>query len=378
MGIELRGVPLQIPRPAARKRGLRMFARCAGLAIQKRTWSAGDERRGRPYPMFSPTSQPARARDVLDGAQPGDEVDATRAGSARSSGCAPSSARARSRPRGGAGSRSAARARACAARGSSGRAARYAPPAREATWSRTVRRRRPRSASPSLPRAAATPGEATAIERAQASAPSQSGVRSTHTSGQRFADFRQRRSNGAEFLSGEPTRTARVRPMSDLTRSGGGPPSRRSREQRAYRLVVVGGDAGVVAVVGLVLAVVGVIGFGIPVIAAIVAVVCFLLDAPTRPARTLDELVRAPGRRARCGAGTCSRSTATGSGRCRSRPRTSSCSPCARRCRRAPARSSRSKLAAASRPHLDRARTRALELAQRRDHVLRRRPRSCR
>ena len=32
-----------------------------------------------------------------------------------------------------------------------------------------------------------------------------------------------------------------------------------------------------VAVVGLVLAAVGVIGFGIPVIAAIVAVVCFLL-----------------------------------------------------------------------------------------------------
>jgi hypothetical protein len=65
--------------------------------------------------------------------------------------------------------------------------------------------------------------------------------------------------------------------MSDLTTSGGGPPSRRSREQRAYRLVLVGAGAGVVAVVGLVLAIVGVISLAIPVIAAIVAVVCFLL-----------------------------------------------------------------------------------------------------
>jgi hypothetical protein len=68
-----------------------------------------------------------------------------------------------------------------------------------------------------------------------------------------------------------------VRVMSDLTRSSGGPPSRRSREQRAYRLVVAGGAAGVVGVVGLVLAVVGVIGYGIPVLALIVAVICVLL-----------------------------------------------------------------------------------------------------
>jgi putative flippase GtrA len=65
--------------------------------------------------------------------------------------------------------------------------------------------------------------------------------------------------------------------MSDLTRSGGGPPSRRSREQRAFRLVLVGGGAGIVAVVGLVLAVVGVVSLAIPVLAAIVAVVCLLL-----------------------------------------------------------------------------------------------------
>jgi hypothetical protein len=65
--------------------------------------------------------------------------------------------------------------------------------------------------------------------------------------------------------------------MSDLTRSSGGPPSRRSREQRAYRLVVAGGTAATVTVVGAVLAIVGAIGWGIPVLAAIVAAVCLLL-----------------------------------------------------------------------------------------------------
>jgi CHASE2 domain-containing sensor protein len=62
-----------------------------------------------------------------------------------------------------------------------------------------------------------------------------------------------------------------------LTPSSGGPPSRRAREQRAFRLAVAGGAAGVVAVVGFVLAIVGVMGFGIPFIAAIVALVCGLL-----------------------------------------------------------------------------------------------------
>jgi putative flippase GtrA len=62
-----------------------------------------------------------------------------------------------------------------------------------------------------------------------------------------------------------------------LTPSSGGPPSRRSRERRAYQLVVVGGTAGLIAVVGFVLAAVGVMGFGIPFLAAIVAVVCALI-----------------------------------------------------------------------------------------------------
>ena len=65
--------------------------------------------------------------------------------------------------------------------------------------------------------------------------------------------------------------------MSDLTRSGGGPPSRRGREQRAYRMVVTGGVAAAVAVVGAVLAVFSVIGWMVPVLAAIVAVICVVL-----------------------------------------------------------------------------------------------------
>jgi hypothetical protein len=60
----------------------------------------------------------------------------------------------------------------------------------------------------------------------------------------------------------------------ELSSSSGGPPSRRGRERRAYQLVLAGSAAGTVAVVGFVLALFGVMGFGIPVIAAIVAVIC--------------------------------------------------------------------------------------------------------
>jgi hypothetical protein len=41
--------------------------------------------------------------------------------------------------------------------------------------------------------------------------------------------------------------------------------------------VLVGSTAGVIAVVGFILAAVGVMGFGIPFIAAIVAVICGLI-----------------------------------------------------------------------------------------------------
>lgn len=62
-----------------------------------------------------------------------------------------------------------------------------------------------------------------------------------------------------------------------LSPSSGGPPSRRGRERRAYQLILVGSTAGVIAVVGFILAAVGVLGFGVPFLAAIVAVVCAVL-----------------------------------------------------------------------------------------------------
>jgi uncharacterized membrane protein HdeD (DUF308 family) len=49
---------------------------------------------------------------------------------------------------------------------------------------------------------------------------------------------------------------------------------RRVREQRAYRLAVVGSTAGVVGVVGIVLAIAGVVEATWPIIALLVAVIC--------------------------------------------------------------------------------------------------------
>ena len=65
--------------------------------------------------------------------------------------------------------------------------------------------------------------------------------------------------------------------MSDLARSPGGPPSRRSREARAYRLVVTAGVAGAVAVIGIILAVAGVFGWGVPLLAALIAGVSWIM-----------------------------------------------------------------------------------------------------
>ena len=63
----------------------------------------------------------------------------------------------------------------------------------------------------------------------------------------------------------------------DLTRRSGGPPSRRGREKRAYQLAVGGGVAGAVAVIGGILAIAGVIGWGLPLLAVVIAVVCAFL-----------------------------------------------------------------------------------------------------
>lgn len=65
--------------------------------------------------------------------------------------------------------------------------------------------------------------------------------------------------------------------MSDITTRKGSGLSRRQREDRGFRLVAVGGSAAAVAVVGVVLAIVGVIGWGPPFLAAAIAGVCAFL-----------------------------------------------------------------------------------------------------
>ena len=62
--------------------------------------------------------------------------------------------------------------------------------------------------------------------------------------------------------------------MADLQKRGGYTP-RRVRQQRAYRAVVVGGSAGAVAIVGIILDIAGVIGATLPILAIIVALICF-------------------------------------------------------------------------------------------------------
>jgi hypothetical protein len=65
--------------------------------------------------------------------------------------------------------------------------------------------------------------------------------------------------------------------MSDLSRRPGNRLGRRQRVDRAYQLTVAGGTASAVFVVTAVLAVVGILGWGLPVISLIVAIVCFML-----------------------------------------------------------------------------------------------------
>jgi hypothetical protein len=65
--------------------------------------------------------------------------------------------------------------------------------------------------------------------------------------------------------------------MSDLTPRAGGPPSRRSREKRAYQLAVTGGVTGTLAVVTALLALFTSLTWGLPVLLAIVAAICFYL-----------------------------------------------------------------------------------------------------
>jgi hypothetical protein len=52
---------------------------------------------------------------------------------------------------------------------------------------------------------------------------------------------------------------------------------RRVREKRAYQLVMTGGVTGAVGVITLVLAIAGVIGYGLPVVLLIVSVLCVVM-----------------------------------------------------------------------------------------------------
>jgi hypothetical protein len=64
--------------------------------------------------------------------------------------------------------------------------------------------------------------------------------------------------------------------MADLQKRPAYTP-RRVRERRAYQLVLAGGTATAVGAVGIVLAVAGLVGAGLPIIALIVAALCFVL-----------------------------------------------------------------------------------------------------
>jgi hypothetical protein len=65
--------------------------------------------------------------------------------------------------------------------------------------------------------------------------------------------------------------------MSDLERRSGSRPSRRKREQRAYTLVTAGGFFSLVFVVTALLALFTSFGWGIPILAAILAVLCSIM-----------------------------------------------------------------------------------------------------
>ena len=65
--------------------------------------------------------------------------------------------------------------------------------------------------------------------------------------------------------------------MADLERRPAGRLTRRQREQRAYQLTVATGTLALVTVVGVVLAAIGIVGFSVPVLAAVLAVVCGVL-----------------------------------------------------------------------------------------------------
>ncbi len=72
--------------------------------------------------------------------------------------------------------------------------------------------------------------------------------------------------------------------MANLEKRGSYTP-RQVRERRAYRLVLAGGTATTVGVVGVVLAAIGVIGATLPLLAFIVAAICVVAFRATVSSR---------------------------------------------------------------------------------------------
>lgn len=65
--------------------------------------------------------------------------------------------------------------------------------------------------------------------------------------------------------------------MADLDRRRGGRTTRAQREKRAYLLILATGGLAIVGAVGLLLAIFGVIGAGLPIILLVLAAVCFFV-----------------------------------------------------------------------------------------------------
>ena len=65
--------------------------------------------------------------------------------------------------------------------------------------------------------------------------------------------------------------------MSDLEPRGDRRLTRREREDRAYKLVLATGGLSAVAVVGAILATLDIIGGTLPLLAAVLAVICFIM-----------------------------------------------------------------------------------------------------
>lgn len=68
-----------------------------------------------------------------------------------------------------------------------------------------------------------------------------------------------------------------MRPMADLSPRPGRRMNRAERRQRAYQLTLATGGLGAVAVLGLLLAVFDIIGFGLPILLLVLAVVAGLM-----------------------------------------------------------------------------------------------------